>query len=383
VVLVAIIGALLHHHAATIRSHRSLAESPKQVTAVRARTAMYQPVLRYVGTLRPWIEARVGPQFVSAYVATVLVRPGAVVKRGQVLATLDCRDVSARSRSVEMQARALQSEQTALAAQAERVTRLLDGGFISANDVEQRTAESSAQLSKVEAERATLAAARLSVDDCVLRAPFDGDIGERWVDPGAFVRPGDALLSLVDRDVVRFVFDVPETDFDSVAPGTNVQLRLLALNQETTGRIARRSPSADPSTRTIHVEVDLPDLEHRIPVNTTAEARIGAGVPEAAVAIPLIAADIAQGKARLFTLERSVARQRAVPVLGESGGNLYLRPADFAEGELVVLEGRSALNDQDKVTAKEVALPSSRNGDDGGTSALSDPARLHTVGATP
>src|SRR5213082_3135264 len=48
--------------------------------------------------------ARVGPQYVSAYVGTVLVRPGAVVKRGEVLATLDCRNASAATREIAARA---------------------------------------------------------------------------------------------------------------------------------------------------------------------------------------------------------------------------------------------------------------------------------------
>jgi membrane fusion protein, multidrug efflux system len=354
-VVVAIAGTLLHTHAERTTSHSALSSNPKNVTVVRTHAAVYQPVHRYVGTLHPWIEAKVGPQFVSAYVSTVLVRPGDSVTRGQVLATLDCRDVSARSKSVELQARALQSEQSALSAQAERVTRLLDGGYISANDVEQRTAESAAQLSKLEAQRATLVDARLSVDDCVLKAPFDGDIGERWVDPGAFVHPGDPLVSLVDRNVVRFVVDVPESEFGAVPPGRAVDLRLLAVDQDLTATISRRSPSADPTTRTIHVEVDLPDPDHRMPVNTTAEARIAAGTPVPATSFPLTAADIGQTKAHLFTVADSVAHAQTVPYLGEIGGELFVDPQVLGPGELIVLEGRGGLNDQDRVTAKEIA----------------------------
>src|SRR6185437_6944242 len=67
----------------------ALSSRPKPVTVVKAAAAMYRPSRTYVGTLQPWVEASVGPQLVSAYVDTVLVRPGASVKRGDVLATLD------------------------------------------------------------------------------------------------------------------------------------------------------------------------------------------------------------------------------------------------------------------------------------------------------
>ena len=86
--------------------------------------------------------ASVGPQLVSAYVDTVLVRPGAVVKRGEVLATLDCRDASAASQAVASAARAIDARQKAARHEAARLQGLLAGNFVSPNEAEQKTAAS-------------------------------------------------------------------------------------------------------------------------------------------------------------------------------------------------------------------------------------------------
>src|SRR4051812_15124576 len=82
----------------------ALASEPKPVTVVAATASTYRASRTYVGRLDPWVVANIGPQLVSAYVGTVLVRPGAVVKKGQVLATLDCRSASATAQAIEMQA---------------------------------------------------------------------------------------------------------------------------------------------------------------------------------------------------------------------------------------------------------------------------------------
>src|SRR5579871_1316744 len=95
---VLVLGGLLVHRADSEVNKVALASAPKPVTTVTAQPTTYRETHAYVGTLRPWIEAAVGPQFVSAYVDTVLVRPGALVKRGDVIATLDCRNASAQSR---------------------------------------------------------------------------------------------------------------------------------------------------------------------------------------------------------------------------------------------------------------------------------------------
>jgi RND family efflux transporter MFP subunit len=349
-VLVAIV-VWMYMRAVAETNKVALAESAKGVTVIEARAAQYQASRRYIGTIDPWIEAKLGPQFTSAYVDTVLVRPGAVVKRGQVLATLDCRNASAESKAIQMQARALEAQQEALAHQASRIGGLLDGGFVSTNEVENQTAASVSKQAELLATNAKLLRASLEVDDCVMKAPFDGEVAGRMIDPGAFARPGSSIVSIVDRRTLRIVADVPETDFDVVSPNTEVRIHVIATNLDVSGKIARRSPAADASTRTVHFEIDLPDPERHIPVGTTAELRIDVGQPIPATEIPLIAASVRGTTATLFTANGDAARKVTVQTLGEIGGSLFLDPS-FKAGTRVVTEGRSTLKDGERIAAK-------------------------------
>jgi RND family efflux transporter MFP subunit len=331
----------------------ALASSPKPVTVARARDATYRAERTYIGTLRPWIEASVGPQFVSAYVDTVLVRPGAAVRRNDVLATLDCRSASASSHAVAAEARAIDARQQALAHESARIETLLDGGFVSTNEAEQKAAMSTAEQAQLDSQRAKLTSTRLEVDDCILRAPFDGEIATRAIDPGAFVRPGTAIVSVVDRSTVRMTFDVPEDDFGVVAPSSPVTIHVVATGQKVGGAIARRSPSADPGTRTVHVEVDVGDPNRTIPVNTTGEVTIAVGQPVRSTAIPLLGASVSGPKATLFMVDGDIARQATFRVLGESGADLFLEPS-LAPGARIVTEGRTTLEDGDRVAPKDL-----------------------------
>ncbi len=349
--LIAVTGISLRRRAESRTNHVALDSLPRGVTVVPSRSATFRPSHRYVGTLQPWVEASVGPQFVSAYVSTVLVRPGAAVQRGEVLATLDCRDASARSRAIAAEARALEARRAALAAQATRVTGLLDGGYVAENEAQMRTAESDSQQAEVQATEARLIDTTLSVNDCILRAPFDGDVGQRLVDPGAFVRPGASMITVVDRRIVRLVVDVPETDFGAIAPGTPVQITMLAVHRDITAPVSRRSPSANQETRTVHAEIDLPDPERTIPVGTTAELRVDVGTPVLATAIPLTGASVRGERAEAFTVENGVAHLRRLSVLGEVRGTLYVDSSGLPAGAMVVTEGRATLTDRDRVDA--------------------------------
>jgi membrane fusion protein (multidrug efflux system) len=363
VVVILFFGAMMVARAGAQVNHIALSTMPVGVTAVRALATTYRPTKRYVGTILPWVEAKIGPQLISAYVGAVLVRPGDRVRRGQVIGTLDCRNASATSKAVSMQAKALQTEQQALAHEASRIALLQQGGFASANEIERKQADSASKEAELLATRARLQRASLEVDDCILRAPFDGEVSERTMDPGAYVHPGESIAAIVDRTTVRVGADVPEEDFDLVKPGVTVAIHTLASGRDLTGVVARRSPAADKSTRTVHFEVDFPDPKRLLPVGTTAEITAAAGAAVPATEIPIAAASVKGDKATLFVANGNTSRKLVVDVLGEHNGALFLDTA-LEPGTLVIQEGRSLLKEGDRLVTK---VETFARADSGGT----------------
>ena len=328
VVLLLTAGGLMVMRAEAKNNKVALTDDARPVSVVEARGTTYRPSRTYVGTIEPWIAASIGPQLVSAYVDTVLVRPGAIVRKGDVLATLDCKTANATSQAVAMQARALETRQKAVADESSRVQGLLDGGFVSPNEAEQKEAQSASEQAQLLAAQAKLLGTSLEVNDCILRSPFAGEIATRSIDPGAFVRPGVSLVSVVDRST----------------------LRVVATNKDLTATVSRRAPAADPATRTVHFELDVPDPERNVPVGTTAEIRIDVGAPTPATMVPLSAAAVRGPKATVFVIEGDVAHVRVVALKGELAGKLFLDP-QLAPGARVVTEGRALLSEGDRVAA--------------------------------
>ncbi len=347
------LGGLMMWRADRRTNKVALSSRPKPVTVVRAKTAVFRPSRTYIGALEPWVEANVGPQLVSAYVDTVLVRPGAIIKQRDVIATLDCRDSNASTKAIAASARAIDAHQRAIAHEAARTSGMLSGGFVSTNEAELKDSQSAAEMARLESERANLARSSLQVSDCVLRAPFDGEVARRYVDPGAFVRPGNPIVTVVDRRTVRMVADAPEVDFDVVAPETKVIVHVYATNHDFVGTITRRTPSADAETRTVHFEVDIPDPARSIPVGTTGAIQIDVGEPSMATEMPLFAATIRGKKANVFMVdEKGLAHQRVLGIKGEVGGSLYVE-ASLPSGTPIVAEGRALLEEGDHVQPSE------------------------------
>jgi membrane fusion protein, multidrug efflux system len=354
-VLALVVGVIaLYLRASARQNHVALSSAPKPVTVVRAQAGRFRPRFAYVGTIEAWNVARVGPQFISAYVSTVLFRPGAQVRRGEVLATLDCRNASAASKETAARAKALEERQLAVEHESQRVSEMAAGNFASKNEAEQLQAKAASDKAEIESLRASLTSRTLEVDDCILRAPFAGEISERYADPGAFVRPGNPILGVIDRSTVRIVGDAPEDDFAVVAPGAAVDIEVPATGARLSGKISRRAPAADDSTRTVRFEIDLPNPARALPAGTTAQLGLWFGAERPATVVPLAAATVRGTSATLYTVGDGIAHRADVPVLGEAAGQLFL-DGTLAPGSEVVLEGRALLDDGDRVAPKVLA----------------------------
>jgi HlyD family secretion protein len=96
-----------------------------------------------------------------------------------------------------------------------------------------------------------------------IEAPFDGIVTARNVDTGQLTRPGsdsDPLFILNRSDIVTIAIDVPETFATEVNPGDRATIALQAMKGETVeGKVTRTAWALDPRTRTLRVEIDIPN----------------------------------------------------------------------------------------------------------------------------
>ena len=131
------------------------------------------------------------------------------------------------------------------------------------DDAEARYQAAAAQLDLAKAQhsqaQARLDELKINLANTMIVSPVNGFIGKRTLDPGAWVTPNSALLSVVDISVVRLVANIVEKDLaphlrrDSAA-GVEVD---AFPDEKFGGRIARVSPVLDPATRTAQIEVEI------------------------------------------------------------------------------------------------------------------------------
>ncbi|RJP73270.1 MAG: efflux RND transporter periplasmic adaptor subunit [Candidatus Zixiibacteriota bacterium] len=175
------------------------------------------------------------------------VEMGTPVRQGQMLALMDTTELALQ----HQQARA-----TWLNAQAtyERARELFRRDL--GSRMEQDNAEAALRVAQANME---LAATRLGY--ARITAPFAGVITRRFLDPGALVQAGNTtLFILMDMNPVKVIVHLLERDIPRVREGQPATVRVDAYpDREFTGRITRFSQAVDPATRTMAVEIAVPN----------------------------------------------------------------------------------------------------------------------------
>jgi multidrug efflux pump subunit AcrA (membrane-fusion protein) len=259
---------------------------PVHTAVVRLDTRHLQ--YEAVGTVRARLSSTLSSKVVGT-VSQVKVHEADRVKKGQVLLVLTQRQIHAgyqQARAALDEARrgqaaaeaALKSAraQAGLArATYDRYRKLVAGESVSPQEFDEvKATHLSAQAAFQRAEsmvraaenrvgfaRAALDAAAATSGDTVLRAPYDGVIVEKRVEPGDLASPGLPLLRMEGFEGFRAVFVLEETKIGDVHPGQTLEAELPALrNRRVSGTVEAVMPAADAATRSVEVKLDLPHV---------------------------------------------------------------------------------------------------------------------------
>ena len=258
------------------------------------------------GTAEAFYEADLGAK-VSGFVSELSVDVGSRVRAGQVLARLAVPELEAERNAARAQVTALRSEfdRTEMLAARNSVTQ-------------KALAESQSRLDAAIAAEAEVAA---QIQYATIEAPFEGVVTARAIDPGDMVYQasspkgsGEPLLKVAKVDVVRVRTYVPEREAVWADRGDAATIAFDALpGQVFIGTVARLSGAIDPETRTMLVEIDLPNGDGRIRPGLYGQVRLTLAQRDGALALPVAAVQLGEGGAFVFVAAAGDVARR-IPV---------------------------------------------------------------------
>ena len=202
-----------------------------------------------------------------------------------------------------------------------------------------------------------------------VRAPYAGIITARFADPGALIQVATAssagaipLFTIMDLDTVRVYTNVPQDDSPWVLPGkTKATVGVKGLDGRSfTGTVTRSTLALDPSTRSLLVEIDLPNRDHALRPGTFVEVSLGLReIPNALVLPPQAIISGPKGKS-VFIIE--AGRAKSVPVqTGISDGRWMEITSGLSGDEDVVMVGTRKLLEGSPVTSAPFNLPEAKS----------------------
>jgi RND family efflux transporter MFP subunit len=192
----------------------------------------------------------------------------------------------------------------------------------------------------VRLKRAELALARQIAQDSVVRAPYEGVVEERQVSAGVYVQVGQAVVTMVRNDPVRFCAGVPERDAVKLEIGQEVRIRVEGRPSVIVRPIARISPALTTANRSLGIEVDVPNPKGELRAGLFAEATVVVDPDAKTLALPAGAVSDFAGVEKVWVVKNGETKPRSIST-GRREGEMWIEITDgLSAGEVVALDAQ-------------------------------------------
>ena len=293
IVLVLVIGASVY-----VFGVRPRLQSAAELTAVAvgkprvdvtvARRANAVDNLLLPGTLQAFVDTAIRAR-TNGYIAKWLADIGDRVKAGQTLAIIESPEVDRELNQARASLEQAQANLELARVTAERWKTLGLQNAVAKQDIDQKNAD-------YEARQADVAAAKANVERLeqlkgfeTVAAPFDGVISTRNVDIGTLINAGSGpeLFHLSQSDTLRAYLDVPQRYVADIRVGVPVDVEIAEFPQgRFPGKVARFAGAMDAASRTLQVEVEIPNHDGRLFAGMFCEVRLHLTAANPPVLIP-------------------------------------------------------------------------------------------------
>lgn len=304
---------------------------------------------------------------VDGYIAKLHVDKGDFVRANQLLLEIDHTDYQHavnQAKANLLSAKAKVSQQDAVVRNAkltfDRMQSLITDQFVSQQDLDNAQVNLEAAWAAHESLQAqvnqmevALAQAETNLAYSYIRAPFPGYIAERNLDTGSYVTSATAststmsrgIMSLHDINTVRVLIEVVERDIPLVKIGQKAELRAEAYpDQVFEGTVTRIVQSLNRATRTMTVEIDLPNKDRRLKGGMFARVEVTVGTHHQALQIPIDAVSRLEDTQYIYVVRGGKA-QRVDVEIGARNNNLVEILKGLSGDEQVVVSGKDLVQD--------------------------------------
>lgn len=311
IIILALLGVVIYKIMASNPANETRRQSAPLVKIEKPQreTVIYK--LQLTGDVAAIQQANIFSK-VSGNLERVHVDMGSRVRRNQILALID---------STELH------EQFQLAAATfynarvkhQRMKQLLEQNLVSKEDID----DSEATMKVAEA-NFDVAKTRLSYTR--ITAPFAGYVTKRYLDAGALITPGNStLFILMDLDSVKVVVNILEKDLSRMAQIKKATVTVDAFpGKEYNGIVARTNQALDLSTRTLAVEIDIPNPARELKPGMFANVTLVVDERHDAITLPTMAIMKDDSGSYVYATANNTAQRLRITIGGEQGSRMEI-----------------------------------------------------------
>jgi RND family efflux transporter MFP subunit len=307
---------------------------PPAVQTAIAEAGSIDVKSRQIGEVQAYVQADVAPR-IMGYILSITKREGDRVTKGEIVCTVDDRELSKRAES--SQAEVLATKQRLAGARSvyetqrsvtERDEKLYAAGAISKEALERSRSSLDSAKAAVDAYEENIhglqrnvEAARFQVGYSQIEAPFSGIVTKRSADPGDLALPGKAILTIQQPSPVKLVVQVPQELIGRMGPGS----KLLLNNGSSTLQVSVTKVYPALGKNLLgSIEVVLPKSPFGLPTGSTVAVDI-VTVAAAGVIVPESAVFRTEKGAFVYTVNDGTVHALQVEILGLGDGKAVVK----------------------------------------------------------
>lgn len=311
---------------------------PVRVSTVKLEHTVFSA--RYSGEVKarhePNLAFRVDGKLIKR-----MVDVGAVVHKGDLLATLDAPDFKLKQAGSEAQLKAAEAELARVRKDLTHIENLARQNFASPAHIDRRQDALDSALAQVAEAKSALGLSKRQTGFVELRAEQDGVISAVEAEAGQVVSAGQTVFRLSRTDEMEVVVSIPENRLDDLRSATTIKVSLWAKPEVFyQAKLREISPGVDAQVRTFTVKVSVPQADENMRMGMTATVHVQRQVPQPVAFLPLTAVTEWQGKPAVWVYDPALKKVRPRQIsLAEFGSEQAKIVGGLNDGEKVVTAG--------------------------------------------
>lgn len=234
------------------------------VSIILSTTALYGKTIELSGSVISDNEKYITSRFMG-FIKSVTVSEGDIVKKEQILYTIDSTDIDSKKRQAVLAKQMYENQYIIMQRNYERFQRLFKKGLVSKFEVEQLELGSKNLEDMVAISKLQIKEVENQYQYLTIKAPNAGVIIKKNIKAGEMAIPGMPALVLSDLSSLKIMSEVSERDLKNIFIGQKATVEIPSMNLTTEAKIAAIIPSSNPMTHTFTIKLSFENRENIYP----------------------------------------------------------------------------------------------------------------------